>query len=109
MSEWTENLICAHVDCDAENDIIDILKDLSGQGRLDGWLLKPLDIPGAHPWCLEKGNVKVALCQTRRNIAMTSNVLPVDELQDADKSNAYTKSLHTVFNMTGGIVNSNIG
>lgn len=109
MSEWTDDLICAHVDCDAESDIISVLENLSAQDSLDGWVIERLGIPGAHPWCLRKGDIKVALYQTRRNIAMTSNVLPIDELEDASKSNAYIENLHEVFNRTNGILNSNIG
>jgi hypothetical protein len=109
MSEWTDDLICAHVDCDADSDIISVLDTLSAQGALDGWSLEPLGIAGAHPWCLRKGNIKVALYQSRKNIAMTSNVLPIDELEDASKSNDYIKILHNIFNLTNGMLNSNIG
>ncbi|BBQ83438.1 hypothetical protein WP3W18E02_19670 [Klebsiella sp. WP3-W18-ESBL-02] len=40
---------------------------------------------------------------------MTSNVLPIDEEENAAKSNRYIEELHTIFNNTGGILNSNIG
>lgn len=109
MSEWTDDLICAHVDCDAGSDIISVLENLSATGKLDGWYFEKLGIPGAHPWCLCKNGIKVALFQTRKNIAMTSNVLPLDELEDASKSNEYIEILHKVFNRTNGILNSNIG
>ncbi|MGZ0299584.1 hypothetical protein ACTM6I_03560 [Citrobacter freundii] len=109
MKDWTDDLINAHVDCDAENDIIETLKQLSSQNKLEGWLLEPLNIPGAHPWCLRNGHIRVALCQTRKNIVMTANVLPVDELHDAKKSNAYIKILHDIFNSNDGILSSNIG
>ncbi|MHA0917124.1 hypothetical protein ACR9H8_20580 [Kosakonia cowanii] len=109
MSEWTDDLICAHVDCDADRDIISVLGELSDQGSLEGWFLEQLGIPGAHPWCLRKGDIKIALYQSRKNIAITSNVLPTDELQDASKSNEYIKILHDIFNRTNGKLNSNIG
>ena len=109
MYEWTDDLVNAHVDCDAEFDIIETLKNLGEQGRLNGWKISPLNIPGAQPWCLTKGDVRVALCKTRKNIAMTSNVLPIDQEENAAKSNKYIEELHAIFNQTNGILNSNIG
>ncbi|WP_182928623.1 hypothetical protein [Klebsiella sp. WP3-W18-ESBL-02] len=109
MSDWFDALVCAHVDCDADRDIIETLRDLGEHGRLNGWIIAPLNIPGAHPWCLTKGDIRVALYQARRNVMMTSNVLPIDEEENAAKSNRYIEELHTIFNNTGGILNSNIG
>ena len=83
MKDWTEDLISALVDCEADSDIIETLRDLGDQGRLGGWRIEPLDIPGGFPWCLSDGQVKVALSKSRRNIAMTSSVLPFEMLKVA--------------------------
>ncbi len=109
MSFWTDNLIHAHINCSAENDIISIIRDFSNDGALNGWQLQKLNIPDGHEWCLAKGGVKVALAIIRSNIVMTSNVLPIDELENAKKSNAYTIEIHEICNTTNGILNSNLG
>ncbi|WP_368541967.1 hypothetical protein [Enterobacter soli] len=109
MKNWADDLICAHVDCDAEQDIIETLRDLGNQGLLAGWRLEPLNIPGGFPWCLSKGGIQVALVQTRKNIAMTSNVFPSDPNEDAASSNIYIKQVHEIFNNTNGVVSSNLG
>ncbi|EIX9340653.1 MULTISPECIES: hypothetical protein [Klebsiella] len=108
MKDWTEDLISALVDCEADSDIIETLRDLGDQGRLGGWRIEPLDIPGGFPWCLSDGQVKVALSKSRKNIAMTSSVLPFEQEEDAKSCNKYITKLHTVFNSTNGVVNSSL-
>lgn len=39
-----KDLISALVDCEADSDIIETLRDLGDQGRLGGWRIEPLDI-----------------------------------------------------------------
>ncbi|ENZ7710169.1 hypothetical protein ACG9HN_004160 [Klebsiella aerogenes] len=108
MKNLAEDLISAHIDCETDRDIIETLRELGNQGQLGGWRIEPFGIPGSFPWCLSDGQIKVALSQTRENIAMTANVLPFDQEEDAQSSNKYTTMLHEIFNGTNGVVNSNL-
>ncbi|ATA23520.1 hypothetical protein BIY26_09430 [Brenneria goodwinii] len=107
MSDWTDDLICAHIDCDADKNIFDVLAYCETQELLDGWKLE--HSPSNHiQWWLKKDNVEVGLIQNRNNIAMTANVLPIDYNEDAEKSNVIIRKLHDIFNKTNGILNSNL-
>ncbi len=95
---WIDDLQNAHVYCDSSLNIIDVLRNLGNSGNLNGWVIQPLGISGSHTWCLASTNgIKVALSTTISNIAMTSNVIPIDDLQDAAKSNEITNELYKIF------------
>ncbi|EKT5515784.1 hypothetical protein [Escherichia coli] len=106
MTEWTNDLISALVYCDADNDIIETLQQLSAQQLLNGWNITKTDIPGSYPWCLTRDGISVHLQQCQKNIAKTVNVLPVDSEENASKSNKYINELHEIFNDTNGILES---
>ncbi len=94
---WIDDLQNVKVSCDPNDDIIDVLRRLGNSGHLNGWSIQPLGIPGADPWCLELNGIKVALSTIYSNQAMTGNVIPIDDLQDAAKSNAVTNELYQIF------------
>ena len=94
---WIDDLQNVQVSCDTNLNIIDVLRDLGNSGKLNGWIIQPLNIPGAHSWCLASNNIKVALSIIYNNQAMTSNVIPIDDLQDAAASNAVTNELYQIF------------
>ncbi|UPK82523.1 hypothetical protein LW139_07495 [Proteus vulgaris] len=94
---WIDDLQNVQVSCDPSLNIIDVLRDLGNSGKLNGWIIQPLGIPGANPWCLAFNDIKVALSIIYSNQAMTSNVIPTDNLQNAAASNAVTKTLYQIF------------
>ncbi|MBL0676489.1 hypothetical protein [Aeromonas dhakensis] len=61
---------------DADTDLIEEFKNLPN------WELKQGDIPGSYPYLLQKGDVKIYLDNTAKNVVKTVNVLPQDQTEN---------------------------
>ena len=64
MSSYAEHITTAHIQCDAEEALLPLLKELTDKQMLGGWRLRKHEIPPAGAvslWYLLKDNAQIAL------------------------------------------------
>lgn len=107
MSSYTEHIITAHIQCDTEDVLLPLLKELTDKQMLGGWRLRKHEILPAgapSPWYLLKDNAQIALLPTHPFAAVSVADAVIAEEAEIKAHNDRIEHLSNAINSTYGIL-----
>lgn len=107
MSSYTERITTAHIQCDAEEELLPLLKELTDKQMLGGWRLRKHETTPAgtpSPWYLLKDNTQIALLPTHPYAAVSVADAGIAEAEEITEHNGRIEHLSNAINSTYGIL-----
>lgn len=107
MSSYTKRITTAHIQCDAEEELLPLLKELTDKQMLGGWRLRKHEtMPAGTPslWYLLKDNAQIALLPTHPYAAVSVAVGGIAGAEEIAKHNDRIEHLSNAINSAYGIL-----
>lgn len=107
MSSHAEHITTAHLQCDAEEELLPLLKELTAKQMLGGWRLRKhetLPAGAASPWYLLKDNTQITLLLTHPFAAVSVADAGIAEEAEIMAHNDRIEHLSNAINSTFGIL-----
>ncbi|XKD94179.1 hypothetical protein ACISK3_05725 [Morganella morganii] len=107
MSSYAERIATAHIQCDTEEELLSLLKELTDKQMLGGWRLRKHETPPAgapSPWYLLKDNARIALLPTHPFAAVSVADATIAEETEIKAQNDRIEHLSNAINSTYGIL-----
>ncbi len=107
MSSYAEHITTAHIQCDAEEALLPLLKELTDKQMLGGWRLRKHEILPAgavSPWYLLKDNAQIALLPTHPFAAVSVADTAIADEAEITAHNDRIEHLSNAINSTYGIL-----
>lgn len=107
MSSYAERITTAHIQCDTEEELLPLLKELSDKQMLGGWRLRKHEtMPdrAPSPWYLLRDNSQIALLPTHPYAAASVPDTGIAEAEEITAHNDRIEHLSNAINSTYGIL-----
>lgn len=107
MTSHAEHIAVAHIQCDAEEELLLLLKELTDKQMLGGWRLRKHETtpsPPVSPWYMLKDNTQLALLPTHHFAAVTTSDPGLSGERAIAEHNAKVENLYNAINSTYSIL-----